>query len=127
MDSETIALSGKRALLIEDEMLVAMLIEDMLTDAGCVLAGSASRLSDALVMAGDDALEADFAILDVNLAGEASFAVAEVLARRGLPFAFSTGYGAHGLPEVWRGRPVLQKPFTAAEVQTILERIVSGG
>ncbi len=120
-------LSGRRALLIEDETLVAMLIEDMLTDAGSVIAGAAARLSEAIAMAGDEALDIDFAILDVNLAGEPSFAVAEILARRGLPFAFSTGYGASGLPDIWRGRPVLQKPFTASEVQVVLERMVGGG
>lgn len=114
-------LIGKRILLIEDEALVAMLIEDMLADEGCVVAATAGRLADALKLAGDASLEMDFAILDVNLAGEPAYAVAEVLAGRGVPFAFATGYGAGGLPEIWRSRPTLQKPFTAADVRGVLE------
>jgi CheY-like chemotaxis protein len=125
--SEVSGLNGKRALLIEDETLVAMLIEDMLADVGCEIAGVAARLSDAMAMAGDETLKVDLAILDVNLAGESSFAVADILERRGVPFVFSTGYGPNGLPDAWKGRPVLQKPFTAAEVQTVLERVVAGG
>ena len=119
-------LHGKRVLLVEDEALVAMLVEDMLADEGCEVAATASRLGEALALAGDAGLAIDLAILDVNLAGEPVFAVAEVLARRGVPFAFATGYGAGGLPESWRSRPTLQKPFTAADVRAVLERIVSG-
>ena len=118
-------LNGKRVLLVEDEALVAMLVEDMLADEGCEVAATASRLGEAMAMAGDTGLAIDIAILDVNLAGEPVFAVAEVLAKRGVPFAFATGYGAGGLPESWRNRPTLQKPFTAADVHTVLERIVS--
>ncbi len=119
-------LNGKRVLLVEDEALVAMLVEDMLADEGCEVAATASRLGEALDLASDPGLEIDMAILDVNLAGEPVFAVAEVLARRGVPFAFATGYGAGGLPEGWRGRPTLQKPFTAADVHVVLELILTG-
>jgi CheY-like chemotaxis protein len=98
----------------------------MLADEGCDVAATASRLGEALSMAGDRSLAFDMAILDVNLAGEPVFAVAEVLAERGVPFAFATGYGAGGLPEAWRNRPTLQKPFTAADVRVVLERIASG-
>lgn len=119
-------LTGKRILLIEDEALVAMLIEDMLADEGCVVAATAGRLAEALKLAGDPGLEIDFAVLDVNLAGEPAFAVAEVLAGRGVPFAFATGYGAGGLPETWRGRPTLQKPFTAVDVRAVLEQLAEG-
>jgi len=119
-------LSGKRVLLVEDEALVAMLVEDMLADEGCEVAATASRLGEALAIAGDSSLEIDMAILDVNLAGEPVFAVAEVLAKRGVPFAFATGYGAGGLPDDWRDRPTLQKPFTAADVHAVLKQIVAG-
>ncbi len=118
-------LNGKRVLLVEDEALVAMLVEDMLADEGCEVAATASRLGEALALAGDPGLEIDIAILDVNLAGEPVFAVAEVLAKRGVPFAFATGYGAGGLPDGWKSRPTLQKPFTAADVHAVLRRIVS--
>ncbi len=118
-------LNGKRVLLVEDEALVAMLVEDMLADEGYQVAATASRLGEAMALAADPGLAIDIAILDVNLAGEPVFSVAEVLARRGVPFAFATGYGAGGLPEGWRGRPTLQKPFTAADVHAVLERIAA--
>ena len=102
---------GKRAFLVEDETLVAMLVEDMLCDEGCSVAATATRLNEALKTAKDTSVEFDFAILDVNLAGDPIFPVAEALAARGVPFAFATGYGAGGLPQEWKGRPTLQKPF----------------
>jgi len=125
--SDESVLTGRRVLLVEDEALVAMLVEDMLADEGCEVAATASRLGEALALAGDTGLLIDLAILDVNLAGEPVFAVAEVLAKRGVPFAFATGYGAGGLPEAWRRRPTLQKPFTAADVHAVLKQIVAEG
>ncbi len=120
-------LDGKRVLLVEDEALVAMLVEDMLADEGCTVAASATRLTEAMALAKDTAVEFDIAILDVNLAGEPVFAVAEALAARGVPFAFATGYGAGGLPDAWKGRPTLQKPFTANDIRAVLARIVAQG
>jgi CheY-like chemotaxis protein len=119
-------LTDKRVLLVEDEALVAMLVEDMLADEGCTVAAVASRLSDAIAAAQDTSIEMDMAILDVNLAGEPVFPVAEALAARGVPFAFATGYGAGGLPEAWKNRPTLQKPFTAADIGAVLRKIVAG-
>lgn len=103
-----------------------MLVEDMLADEGCVVAAVASRLSEAVAAAQDISIEMDMAILDVNLAGEPVFPVAEALAARGVPFAFATGYGAGGLPEAWKNRPTLQKPFTAADVGVVLRKILAG-
>ncbi len=99
-------------------MLVAMNIEDMLLDLGHEVAGLAGRLDAALSLA----READFdlAMLDVNLAGETSFPVAALLAERGIPFLFATGYGIKGISEEYRGRPVLQKPFRARDLDLAL-------
>ncbi len=124
--SDDTALNGKRVLLVEDEALVAMLVEDMLADEGCVVVATATRVGEAVAKAGDTAIEFDMAILDVNLAGEPVFPVAEALAKRGVPFAFATGYGAGGLPDTWKNRPTLQKPFTAADVTAVLQKIVAG-
>jgi CheY-like chemotaxis protein len=107
-----------RILVIEDEMLVAMNIEDMLLELGHEMAGLAGRLEHALVLARDSAF--DLAMLDVNLAGEPSFPVAQVLAERGIPFLFATGYGIKGISEPYRDRPVLQKPFRATDLSDIL-------
>ena len=83
--------ASRRVLVIEDEMMIAMLLEDMLADLGHQVVGVAGRLDVALELARD--ADADLAILDVDLGGESSFPVAEVLTSRGLPFLFATGFG----------------------------------
>ncbi len=112
-------LNGRRILVVEDESLVAMLLETILEDMGCVTVGPISNVDDGLRTAtGDDALDA--ALLDVNVAGSEVFPVAEALKARGVPFVFSTGYGEGGLPDAWRGHPTIQKPFTEATVKDAL-------
>jgi CheY-like chemotaxis protein len=120
-------LQGLRVLVVEDEALVSMLLEDMLADHGCEVAGAASRIGQALEMIADEAIVFDAAILDVNLGGEPIFPVAEALAAQGTPFVFATGYGAGGLPDSWRSRPTLQKPFSHDDVGKALVVAVSAG
>jgi CheY-like chemotaxis protein len=103
-----------RILIVEDEMLVAMNIEDMLLELGHEVAGIASRLGPALTLAREGRF--DVAMLDVNLAGERSFPVADLLIARGIPFVFATGYGPEGIDPKYRDRPVLQKPFRARDL-----------
>jgi CheY-like chemotaxis protein len=109
-----------RVLVVEDEALVAMLLEDMVTDAGHHHAFTAGSTPEALAYVREHADAFDFAVLDVNLGGQPSFPVAEALAEAGKSFAFSTGYGPGSLPEAWRDRPVLSKPFGAADVAKVL-------
>lgn len=111
-----------RILIVEDEMLVAMNIEDMLLDLGHEVAGLASRLEPALSLASE--AQFDLAMLDVNLAGQTSFPVAEILVRRGIPFLFATGYGIKGIAEEYRSYPVLQKPFRARDLEQALRQAV---
>lgn len=111
---DEIVLSGLRVLVVEDEALIAMLIEDALEELGCTLVAVAANLTDALDKAA--ALDIDVAILDVNLNGREVFPVAELLASCGLPFVFSTGYGAAGVPAAFAAAPVLGKPFEQADV-----------
>lgn len=102
--------SGRRRILVvEDELLIGMLLEDMLTDLGYEVAATASRVDDALRLANER--EIDAAILDVNLNGQEIYPVADVLAGRKIPFLFATGYGERGLPAAFQQRPTLQKPF----------------
>jgi CheY-like chemotaxis protein len=124
MSIETAA--SPRVLIVEDEMLVAMLLEDMLSDEGYEVAGAASNIPQALKLATDENTEFDVAILDVNVAGQPVFAVADALEQRGKPFAFATGYGEGGLPDAWRGRPTLQKPFSQADVARVLKTALNG-
>ena len=114
--SQTFA--GRRVLVVEDEALVAMLLETILEDMGCMAVGPAATVDEGLRMAADEAIDA--ALLDVNVAGRQVFPVAQALKDRGVPFVFSTGYGEGGLPDEWRGQPTLQKPFTEAAVRDAL-------
>jgi CheY-like chemotaxis protein len=113
---------GTRILVVEDETLVAMLLEDMISDLGGTVVASASRLKAALELIADPANSFDLAILDVNLGGEEAFPAAAALAAKNVPFAFSTGYGSAGLPAAWRDRPTLQKPFTNDQISRVLLR-----
>ena len=112
------AFAGRRVLIVEDESLVAMLLETILEDMGCVPVGPAATVDEGLQLAADGPIDA--ALLDVNVAGRQVFPVAEVLKARGVPFVFSTGYGESGLPDEWRGHPTLQKPFTESAVRDAL-------
>lgn len=115
-------LTGARVLVLEDETLVSMMVEDMLLDLGCEVVGPFAKLEQALAFidGGDGKLDA--ALLDVNLGGERSFPMAEALAGKGVPFVFTTGYDESGLPEIWRGRPTLRKPFMMGEMADALRK-----
>jgi CheY-like chemotaxis protein len=112
-------LDGRRVLVVEDESLVAMLLETILEDMGCTPVGPAANIDDGMAMA-TDGQHLDAALLDVNVAGRQVFPVAQALKDRGIPFVFSTGYGEGGLPDEWRGQATIQKPFTEAAVRDAL-------
>jgi len=107
-----------RILVVEDEMTIALLIEDMLNELGHEVVGLAMRLAPAVEFARTCAM--DFAILDVNLDGKTSFSVADILRERGLPFAFATGYGPSGIESRFADCPVLKKPFDIAMLKAAL-------
>ena len=111
---------SRRVLVVEDESMVAMLIEDLIEDMGLQVAGSAASAAQALHMA--TTLAFDIALLDVNLGdGETSMETAAVLIERGIPFAFLTGYGPAGVPEAHRHRTILTKPVDPAALRRFLE------
>jgi DNA-binding response OmpR family regulator len=117
---ESSILSGKRVLIVEDEMLVALLIETFLTDWGCVTAGPYSSVAKALEEV--ESAEFDLAILDVNLGNEKSYPIAEVLDSRGTPFLFLSGYGKQAIPLAHPTWMVCAKPFSEEE---LAERLVA--
>ncbi len=119
--TDTAKLQGLRVLVVEDEMMVSMLIEDMLSDLGCVVVGPAARLDEAIELVGQGGI--DCAVLDVNLGGQPIFPLADLLRETGRPFAFATGYGDAGLREVDRGSPVLQKPFREGDLARVLSEL----
>lgn len=112
--------AGLRVFVAEDEALVSMLVEDMLSDIGCTVIGPASNLDEALALAGDKTIGIDVALLDVNLAGKPVFPVADLLRDRGVPYIFASGYGEAGVSDDHRGAPVLQKPFRESDLARVL-------
>jgi len=90
-------LAGKRVLIVEDELLVALLIEDFLVEMGCSPLGPCGNVAKALHAVRTETF--DLAVLDVNLAGEKVYPVAEMLTGRQIPFVFLSGYGEEAIPE----------------------------
>jgi DNA-binding response OmpR family regulator len=108
------ALAGRRVLVVEDEFLIAMMIEDVLIDQDCIVVGPFASLSDA-VQAADTAV-VDLAVLDVNLRGEKVYPVAERLTARGIPFLLLSGYGADAIPHDRLHWQAVSKPFIVDEL-----------
>jgi CheY-like chemotaxis protein len=112
---------SKRLLIVEDEFLIAVMLEDMLTELDFSVAGIASNPARALELIASTAFDA--AILDVNLDGCDSFGVAAALRERQIPFIFTTGYGsARVLPE-FAHHPVVQKPYRLEELSEALRHL----
>jgi len=114
---------GLRVIVVEDDSLICLLFEDMLSDLGCKVVGTACDLKRATELAQRDE-GVDVAILDVNLGGQVVFPVADILCRRGIPIVFATGLGAGGLPPDWQGYCSIQKPMTAATLDKALGRAI---
>jgi len=108
---------GNRVLLVEDEILVAMMMKDILTELGFSVIGPFSRLSEAMVAAVHEDINAG--IIDVNLGGEFVYPVADVLAARKIPFVFITGYGVESIDSRFEYVPIVKKPVQRQVLQKI--------
>lgn len=118
-------LTGKVALIVEDQLLIAMDLETILQDAGIVVMGVARSTTEALRML--ETRMPDVAVLDVNLGGENSLPVAEALRARGVPYVFATGYNdLTTLPGDDREGALVRKPYDATEIVEVLSRILAG-
>lgn len=104
-----------RVLVVEDESLVAMMVEDCLIELGYEVAAVAATVDAALAALQGGGI--DCAMLDVNLGGTPSFPIAEALEARGIPYMFVTGYDGTAIPPNFRARHGLQKPFRMRELQ----------
>ncbi len=103
-------------------MLVLMAIEDMLFDLGCTAISVAGNINTALDMI--ETKEFDVATLDVNLNGQRSYPVAKALSDHGVPFAFSTGYGEHGVEEGHGNHLVLKKPYNCSQFTEVIQSLL---
>jgi CheY-like chemotaxis protein len=121
MDVREQSLQGLRVLVVEDEALVAILLEDMLADLGCEVVASAPRVGTARDLVGQK--NVDCAILDVNVGGETVYSIAELLAQQGVPFMFVTGYSSSTLHSAFQQRPILQKPFRPDDLRDALKSL----
>jgi DNA-binding response OmpR family regulator len=116
-------LEGRRILVVEDELMIAMLLENLLEDEQCTVIGPFARVAAALKAANAEAV--DFALLDVNVANEKIYPVAELLERRGIPFLLLSGYGQQALPPNGLHWPVCSKPFKITEVVQKMTRMLA--
>jgi CheY-like chemotaxis protein len=108
--------------IVEDEAMIRVLLCDMLEELGHAIAGQAAHLDEGLALVRSP-LVFDLAILDVNLEGKSCEPIAAALECRGLPFVFVTGYGESGIPERFRDRPFLEKPFAIADLTDLLQAV----
>jgi DNA-binding response OmpR family regulator len=108
-------LAGYRILVVEDEAVIALLIEQNLLDLGCQVVGPVGSLAAALTLARDE--DIDGAILDVTIRGGKVYPVAEILRSRGIPLVLASGYADWALPADFQQMERLVKPFTSAEME----------
>ena len=111
-------LNGLRVLVVEDQMLIAEVLEECLYDLHCQVVGPTGTVEAALRLV--HAYPVDAAILDVNLGSETVYPVAEALEARNVPFVFTTGYGEMSLPEQWRAKPRLAKPYNSEQFELFM-------
>jgi CheY-like chemotaxis protein len=112
---------AKRVLIVEDEVLLAMHLDGLLSALGHEVTGQAMRIDKAMVLARES--DIDFAVLDINVAGTKSFPVADILRQRGIPFAFATGYGTEGLIDKYLNTPALRKPYSQEDLERVIAQI----
>jgi CheY-like chemotaxis protein len=115
---------GASVFLVEDEVMIRMMVADMLVELGFSIAAEAGEINEAIRLA--QSTEFDLAILDVNVNGKVISPVAELITARNRPFIFATGYGSSGLPEEYRDRPALQKPFQLETLARLIDSTLKG-
>lgn len=124
MSNTTIRLDAIRILIVEDELVIAIELENLLRRLGYAVLGPAPTIRHALdALAGE---RPDAAVLDVNLRGERATPVAEALREQGTPFVLTTGYGRERLPEeALQDAPYLAKPVEPRQLATVLTEVLA--
>jgi CheY-like chemotaxis protein len=114
----------RTVLIVEDESLIAMMLEDFLDSLGHRLAGTCETVPDALARVDEGGF--DVAILDVNLNGQRVWPVADRLAEKGIPYVLATGGHIEPPPAQHASAPVLSKPFTLDAIEPALDAALAG-
>ena len=107
-------LAGAHILVLEDEPIIGLALEDLLSSRGAIV-HLAERIEEAADILNRQQL--DFAILDVNVHGHPSYVVAQGLVDRSIPFLFATGYGDRSHPAAFAGIPTVSKPYSLDEIE----------
>lgn len=116
---------SRSVLIVEDEPLIAMMLEDFLLSLGHEVAGICETVEEALARIDQGGF--DVAIVDVNLkGGEQVWPVADRLAEKGIPYCFSTGGHVDGPPQAHANVPILAKPFTLDAVDPVIQQACAG-
>ena len=116
--ADTAILVGRSVLVVEDDALIAMVLEDVLAEAGMRLAGSAQSVDEALAQLADR--QPDMAVLDASLDGQTCDKVADMLQLRGVPFILATGHAEADMQARFPGVPILRKPYHQDELLSAL-------
>jgi CheY-like chemotaxis protein len=116
-------LSGRRILVVEDEMLILMMVEGILEDLGCQSVTSAATVKKAIALIESEYFDA--AMLDMNLGGHDSSSVADALLNSGVPFIYCTGNDRPDLRKGFRDHIILHKPFSEADLTAALTQLLS--
>ena len=120
----TDACRGRKVLLVEDSPVISEATEMMLADMGCEIVGPAGTMAPALQLATDEPLDA--AVVDINIRGGKAFAILTILEKREVPFLLTSGYADWSMPEEWRGRPRLTKPYGEDEMRAAMAALLGG-
>ena len=110
-------LPGQRIMIVEDEALVAMILEDQLEELGVSIVATCASVTEAMTAIEESSPAA--AILDVNLGGQLVYPVADRLIARGIPFVFVTGYGRESVDQRYSFINVLEKPVERQALEGI--------
>jgi CheY-like chemotaxis protein len=116
---------GCQILIVEDELLIALFLQETLEDEGCRIIGPVGRVGEAVLMVRQGGIDA--AVLDAGLNGEPVTAVADALEAGNVPFVFHSGYGPEHLPPSHRHRPLLRKPCNPSDVVAALSEAIGKG
>jgi CheY-like chemotaxis protein len=118
-------LEGRRILIVEDSPVVAPFTAELLADLGYEIVGPAPNMAAARELIEDG--DFDAAIMDIHIRGERVFPLCEALDANGVPFLLTSGYADWQIPDKWKDRPRLQKPYTIGQVEAALGEMLNEG